>query len=76
MIIQKHFHNEIVTINILPQFLSDMIIKSVTWCTMSSLQRMWKDHDLYVQTKKRIVETMVFPVATYGAESWTVIVDL
>ena len=44
--------------------------------TMSSLQRVWKDHDLSVQTKKRIVETMVFPVATYGAESWTVTKEL
>ncbi len=43
---------------------------------MSSLQRMWKDHDLSVRTQKRIVETMVFPVATYGAEPWTVTVDL
>ncbi len=43
--------------------------------TMSSLQRMWKDHDLSVLTKKRIIGTMVFP-ATYGAESWTVTVGL
>ena len=44
--------------------------------TMSSLQKVWKDHDISVQTKKRIVETMVFPVATYGAESWTVTAEL
>jgi len=42
---------------------------------MTSLRRIWKDHDVSVHTKKAIVQTMVFTVATYGSEAWTTTLD-
>ena len=38
---------------------------------MNALSRIWKDRGLSVQTKLRIVNALVFPVATYAAETWT-----
>jgi hypothetical protein len=31
-----------------------------------------KDRDITVTTKSKIVETMIFPIVTYGSKSWTV----
>ena len=31
-----------------------------------------KDRDVTATTKAKIVETMIFPIVTYGSESWTV----
>ena len=31
-----------------------------------------KDRDVTATTKSKIVETMIFPIVTYGSESWTV----
>ena len=38
---------------------------------MTKLTKIMKDRDVKTTTKTRIVRTMVFPVATYGCESWT-----
>ena len=38
---------------------------------MTGLQTIWKDKNIYKQTKVSLVKTLVFPVATYGCESWT-----
>lgn len=38
---------------------------------MIGLARIWKDRDLSVATKVRVVKALVFPVATYGCETWT-----
>jgi hypothetical protein len=39
---------------------------------MIKLTKIMKDRDVTVTTKYKIVETMIFPIVTYGSESWTV----
>jgi len=38
---------------------------------MTGLSKIWKDRDLTLATKSRLVEALVFRVATYGCETWT-----
>ena len=40
--------------------------------TMTNLDSMLKSRNITLPTKVRIVKVMVFPVVTYGCESWTV----
>ena len=40
--------------------------------TVTNLDSVLKSRDITLPTKLRIVKTMVFPVVTYGCESWTV----
>ena len=35
------------------------------------MERILKDKNATKQTKIKIVETLVFPIVTYGSESWT-----
>ena len=35
------------------------------------LDKIWKGKDVKMETKVRLMEALVFPVATYGAETWT-----
>jgi len=37
----------------------------------ASLQEMWKSHSIPISTKIRQMKALVWPVATYGCESWT-----
>ena len=39
---------------------------------MTNLDNVLKSRDITLPTKVRIVKAMVFPVVTYGCESWTV----
>ena len=39
---------------------------------MTNLDRIFKSRDITLPTKVRLVKAMVFPVVTYGFESWTV----
>ena len=39
---------------------------------MTNLDNMLKSTDIILPTKVRLVKAMVFPVVTYGYESWTV----
>ena len=39
---------------------------------MTNLDSILKSRDMTLSTKVRLVEAMVFPVVTYGCESWTV----
>ena len=39
---------------------------------MSNLGSIFKSRDITLPTKVRLVKAMVFPVAMYGCESWTV----
>ena len=39
---------------------------------MTNLDSIFKSRDITLPTKVRLVEAMVFPVFTYGCESWTV----
>ena len=39
---------------------------------MTNLDSVLKSRDITLPTKARIVKAMVFPVVTYGCESWTI----
>ena len=39
---------------------------------MTNLDTVLKSRDIILLTKVRTVKAMVFPVVTYGCESWTV----
>ena len=39
---------------------------------MINLDGILKSRDVTLSTKVRLVKTLVFPVVTYGCESWTV----
>ena len=39
---------------------------------MTNLDRIFKSRDITLLTKGHIVKAMVFPVVTYGCESWTI----
>ena len=39
---------------------------------MTNLDNIFKSRDITLPTKVRLVKAMVFPVVTYGGESWTV----
>ena len=39
---------------------------------MTNLDSTLKSRDIALPTKVRLVEAMVFPVVTYGCESWTI----
>ena len=39
---------------------------------MTNLDSILKNRDNTLPTKIRLVKTMVFPVVTYGCESWTI----
>ena len=39
---------------------------------MTDLDNILKSRDITLSTKIRLVKTMVFPVVTYGCESWTI----
>ena len=36
-----------------------------------SLQKIWKSHSIPISTKTRLMKALVWPVATYDCESWT-----
>jgi len=36
----------------------------------ASLQKIWKSHNIPISTKIRLMKALVWPVATYGCESW------
>ena len=38
---------------------------------MAGLSKIWKDRDISIGTKSRLVRALVFTVATYGCETWT-----
>ena len=37
----------------------------------ASLQKIWKSHGISISRKIRLMKALVWPVATYGCESWT-----
>ena len=39
---------------------------------MTNLDRILKSRDITLPTKVRLAKAMVFPVVTYGCESWTI----
>ena len=43
---------------------------------MTNLDSILKTRDIILSTKVRLVKAMVFPVAMYGCESWTISAEL
>ena len=39
--------------------------------TMIGLEKLWQDRHVSIDTKKRIVRTLIFPTVLYGCETWT-----
>ena len=39
---------------------------------MTNLDSIWKSRDITLPTEVHLVKAMVFPVVTYGCESWTI----
>ena len=39
---------------------------------MTNLDNIFKSRDITLQTKVHLVKAMIFPVLTYGCESWTI----
>lgn len=39
---------------------------------MSRLSKIWKNRSITRRTKTRLVQSLVFPVFCYGAETWTI----
>ena len=39
---------------------------------MTNLDSILKSRDITLPTKVRLIKAMVFPVVTYGCESWTI----
>ena len=39
---------------------------------MTNVDSIFKSRDITLPTKVRLVKAMVFPVVTYGCESWTI----
>jgi len=37
----------------------------------ASLQNIWKNHSIQISMKIRLMKALVWPVATYDCESWT-----
>jgi len=37
----------------------------------ASLQKIWKSHSIWISTKIRLIKALVWPIAMYGCESWT-----
>jgi len=37
----------------------------------ASLQKIWKSHSIPISMKIRLLKALVWPVATYSCESWT-----
>ena len=38
---------------------------------MGGFTKIWKDRDLSIAIKVKLVQALVFPVAIYGCETWT-----
>lgn len=39
---------------------------------LSSLTKIWKDRHIGKHTKRLLVQSLIFPIASYGSESWTI----
>ena len=39
---------------------------------MISMNKVWKSRDIKLSTKSRLVESIIFSIATYGCETWTI----
>ena len=51
---------------------SNYILLKETRKVMTNLDSIFKNRDITLPTRVRLVKAMVFPVVMYGCESWTV----
>ena len=58
--------------SLLLNMLSRFVIIFLQRKVVTNLDGILKSRDVTLSTKVRLVKTMVFPVVTYGCESWTV----
>ena len=56
----------------LQMVIAAMKLKDTPWKVMTNLDSILKSRDIALLTKVRLVKAVVFPVITYGCESWTV----
>ena len=40
--------------------------------TITTLKQLWKSHNIKMDTKMKLMRALVWPVATYGCESWII----
>jgi len=38
----------------------------------AEMKQIWKSHNIKITTKVRLMKALVWPVAIYGCESWTI----
>ena len=43
---------------------------------MGRLWKLWKDRGISIKTKLKLVQTLIFPIMLYGAETWIFQKDL
>ena len=43
---------------------------------MGRLWKLWKDQGILIKMKLKLMQTLVFPIVLYGAETWTFQKDL
>jgi hypothetical protein len=48
---------------------------SMARTSMINMQNIWKNHDVSKSTKIRLINSLIFSIATYGCESWTLTQD-
>ena len=52
--------------------LKTLLLNSTTLINGTNQDNVLKSKDITLQTKVRVVKAMVFPIVTYGCESWTI----
>ena len=40
--------------------------------SMCAMNKIWKDRSIATRTKIRLVSTLIFPIATYACETWSI----
>ena len=77
----SHSHSQLVQVNTFP-YLGSLITEDGEYVTEfrtrlsrgqaigASLQKIWKSHSIPISTTTRLMKALVWPVATYGCESW------
>ena len=53
-------------------FKENMVSAVIERKVMTNLDSIFKNRDITLPTKVRLVKAMIFPVVMYGCESWTV----
>ena len=46
--------------------------RAIARTAMANLNQIWSDRNVTKATKIKLVQTLVFPIAIYASESWTI----